>query len=383
MPDLTPFIGDHNKDELSPPDFLKQLRNLMRCLGITNDAEKIATMGDYFKDKSIADKLLKAIPHGDPALTSFATLSAVFEACFPSVQEVVKSPEQLEFELFRMRMSMDELAHEYIDVKGVNVYMNIDFANRVEDTAREAGADAHTTRLWEFRSKLPAVIQEHVSEHPADWKTAAAEIRAVSQAAIKSAVKMYLEQKAMEDKVAHIAFQLKRTRVAPPAPVYRPPQSTAPPAATSPAAPIPPLTQNAPTGQQRGNKPCMPRAPPTEAEKGAVQVYAANITCWNALNGMTPAPNLKLEAIGYPLSPGSSPPCTDDCYGCGRATIPAHCRGPDCGGRTIPLTKSTFRSICGSWFGPHSTMPAPVNVIGVWWEEGATDPQDFQAGLTE
>ncbi|KAJ6604002.1 hypothetical protein B0H10DRAFT_1957494 [Mycena sp. CBHHK59/15] len=232
MPELAPFIGN---DTLSCPDFLKQFRNLIHALGITDNVEKLSVITNYFKDKSTADKWFKVLGPGNTALTSFTA----FEVHFQGIQEVVKSPEQPESELPHMQIAMDELVREYVNVCGVNVYTIVDFANRVENATTIAGAECKSRGLWEFRNNLPAIMQECVSGLPVDWSTAAGKLCMIRQSRIKNTVKVHLTYTALQNKVAPLSYTLEHAHISTaPVPASCVPSTT--PNAATPHAPIPP-----------------------------------------------------------------------------------------------------------------------------------------------
>ncbi|KAJ6613635.1 hypothetical protein B0H10DRAFT_2191915 [Mycena sp. CBHHK59/15] len=365
MPELTTFTGDRKRDTVSPPDF-QQARNYFRA---ARDHR------DHFKDKSLADKWFKALDPVGPELASFAAFSVAFEARFQGVQEVVKPQAQLEAELSRMRITLQDLGVEYMTIRDKTVYTIVNFANRVEDAASAADAGKKTIGLWEFVQNLPPVIQDSISVMPADWDTAASEISKFSQTKIAAAVKAYLVQTALQDKMAHLSYKLEHgLRISPPraSNINHTPVSTnrTPPPAAPPA----------------GNGPCAKKIP-TEADKRVLRnvivntivkmsadtsegqaAYLANIASWNVRFANIPTGRLALETIGYPLHPGSSAPCMADCYKCGMATSPPHIR-PHCTGSPAPALEQRYRSVCGEWLGPRSAIPVPVNAVTPWWED--------------
>ncbi|KAJ6625052.1 hypothetical protein B0H10DRAFT_2212077 [Mycena sp. CBHHK59/15] len=364
MPELMTFTGDHKRDTVSPPDF-QQARNYFRAVNITTDAARLETITTTSR--------ISSRPVG-PELASFAAFSVAFEARFQGVQEVVKPQAQLEAELSRMRITLQDLGVEYVTIRDKTVYTIVNFANRVEDAASAADAGKKTIGLWEFVQNLPPVIQDSISAMPADWDTAASEISNVSQTKIAAASMVFA--------LAPHASNINHTPVS----TNRTPPPAAPPAGNGPRA----------------------KKIPTEADKRVLRnvivntvvkmsadtsegqaAYLANIASWNARFANIPTGWLALETIGYPLHPGSSAPCMADCYKCGMATSPPHIR-PHCTGSPAPALEQRFRSVCGEWLGPRSAIPVPVNAVTPWWEDVGSAAavvdeveQDFVEGLSE
>ncbi|KAJ6614112.1 hypothetical protein B0H10DRAFT_2221584 [Mycena sp. CBHHK59/15] len=297
------------------------------------------------------------------------------------------------------------LAVEYVTVHDKTVYTIVDFANRVKDAASAADAGKKTIGLWEFVQNLLLVIQDSISVMPADWDTAAREISKVSQTKIAAAVKVYLVQTVMQDKMVHLSYMLEHGLHISPllaSNINHTPMST-----TSP--PLPAGTNRAPppAAPPAGNGPHMKKIP-TEVDKRVLcnvivntiakmsadmpegqAVYLVNVASWNTSFMNIPMGQLELETIGYPLCPGSLAPCMADCYKCGMATSPPHIR-PHCMGSPAPALEQRFCSVCGEWLGPHSRIPVPVNTVTAWWEDvGSTATvvdeveQDFAEGLSE
>jgi hypothetical protein len=83
-------------------------------------------------------------------------------------------------------------------------------------------------------------------------------------------------------------------------------------------------------------------------------------------------PPAYLERTGYLLSLGTVPPCSGECYGCGRLTVPTH-RRAQCQGPAIPTKESTFRSLCAKHL--REDIPqAAVNAVLEEEEEEEEDP---------
>jgi hypothetical protein len=108
--------------------------------------------------------------------------------------------------------------------------------------------------------------------------------------------------------------------------------------------------------------------------------YERRIVAWSRVHGNS---RVLLERTGFPLSPGTAPPCSGECYGCGKITTPWHHRS-ECQGPTLPAKESTFRALCAKYLREQVAVNTVLDDLE--WMDFAPrtdEEQDFGAGLSE
>ncbi|KAK7021582.1 hypothetical protein R3P38DRAFT_2533366, partial [Favolaschia claudopus] len=126
-------------------------------------------------------------------------------------------------------------------------------------------------------------------------------------------------------------------------------------------------------------------APNTEEGRRA---YAADVAAWDRVHTGIPHDRIAIHTTGYPLRPGTSDPCTNECWSCGMATTPPH-RKDACTVPPVPLLERRFRTVCAMWLGRGRNVPgAGMNYVGqveggIWWngDEDAGNAADGGQGF--
>ncbi|KAF8868433.1 hypothetical protein BD779DRAFT_1793882 [Infundibulicybe gibba] len=91
------------------------------------------------------------------------------------------------------------------------------------------------------------------------------------------------------------------------------------------------------------------------------ELYERQISDWTSKHGMAGPTELR----PYPLTPGTTPVASGECWKCGR---PGHC-GMDCTQPQVPTLEQKWRSIASSIWRRAEAIAAPVNVIAEFDEE--------------
>jgi hypothetical protein len=92
-----------------------------------------------------------------------------------------------------------------------------------------------------------------------------------------------------------------------------------------------------------------PRTYDTDA--GGHQRYSADMTAWMSQNGNAPAP----DYTTFPLSPGTAPAGSKECFRCGKLTIPPHFGRSQCmaqNGQEVPVWEQNLRNMVGAIIHP-------------------------------
>jgi len=113
----------------------------------------------------------------------------------------------------------------------------------------------------------------------------------------------------------------------------------------------------------------MPHRPNTPAGQIA---YANDILAWNRCYA-----DLQVTVTtGYPLTPGTAPVGSGDCWGCGLATIPRHSAASCTASLRVPWREKNWRRIAYNVL-KHRNQPQPVNVVqfsGHWYDDEQYTP---------
>ncbi|KAJ6461519.1 hypothetical protein C8R47DRAFT_1159533 [Mycena vitilis] len=302
-----------------------------------------------------------------------------------------------------MKITLGEL-DTTVDVGGRDVYTHVAFATRLLEIAQLAEIAATASGIWQSRDALPEVLRDRVPATHTNWKAYTDAIKAVDRVGLRESVVKARKRQELERTVADLrrgAPSAPLTPVSKMATQLARATLTTPRAATAPA----PARAPAPTnpfggGGGRGN---LVFAPPEMTEEGRAQLrlivqgltgsmlqddqagreeYRRRLASWNRVHGDR---RVLLERTGYPLSPGTAPPLSGECYTCGRVTVPWH-RRPDCAADPVPTKESTFRSLCAKYLRPQAAVNAVLEEeddLG-WMDfvpfEGPE--QDFGTGLS-
>ncbi|KAJ6518972.1 hypothetical protein C8R45DRAFT_1085032 [Mycena sanguinolenta] len=387
--------------DVTPSTFIKKFRAHMRDLrgpAVQADAQKIEAFPDYLVEDSPAESWFVALQAGPSAVTTWQALEAAFHVHFPGPVKAERTAQEWERELVGMKITLAELGTT-VKVGGVDVFAHVHFASCLLEIARLAGIATTVSGIWQLRDALPEVLREKVLATQVDWGTYTAAIKAIDRVHIREGVAKARQVQEMECTIADLsstrtppltlvsrmAAQLSRTALATPC------------AALVPAQQVPANANPFGGGGGQGNL----FALPTMTEEGKVHLrkivkdlsgamlsddtagraaYARRITNWNGIHG---GQKRLLEHTGYPLSPGTAPPCSGECYGCGKVTAPWHCRS-ECPGPVIPAKESTFRSLCAKYLreAPTAAVNAVLDDLA-WMDFAPAEEEDFGEGLSE
>ncbi|KAJ7067604.1 hypothetical protein C8F01DRAFT_1228205 [Mycena amicta] len=365
MSSIPKFSGDYAVDNIAPADWLRSARSCYRERGWTTSPQKMEDVKDRFISGSIADNWFKDLSAAQRS--DWAAFEAAFEDRFQAIPTVTKPKAQLVDELSRMRITMADLAAPSLVVQGQTVSRLQEFAHKVLERANAASAANGENGLWGFFEALPAALRVAVGTMPATWTAMVTSLRAISETTVKIAVEEYKAGKALQDEIQALKKKLETTHLSTPVPTPKAPTYTPNVLVTPPA--IIPAQPNAGTGR-------VPRPPPTAAAKDRLRVvirdviakrapdnpeglqeYERQLARWNARYGTKTRDELQLEEYGYPLKPGTLPPCSGECYRCGKEANPPHKNGVPCPSATVPSLERAFRAVCGSWLGKGQSLP--------------------------
>ncbi|KAJ7276698.1 hypothetical protein C8J57DRAFT_1061515 [Mycena rebaudengoi] len=401
MSEIVPmFSGEPasaGSEAVTPSTFIKRFRAHMRDLGgvtAQTNAEKIEAFLDYLVEDSPAEKWFKTHQAGATAATTWQALEAAFHVRFPGPVKAERSAQEWERELVGMKLTLEEL-NTTVKIGGVDVFAHVHYAGRLLEVARLAGIDQTTSGIWQSRDTLPELLREKVSSTHTNWAAYVAEIKAVDRIHIREGVAKAMRAREMERTVADL-----KARATPSTPVSKIASQFARTALATPrvsTAPVPARAETFGAGGGQGN---LFKAPEMTDEgrdhlrkiveglsRSVLQddamgraEYARRVAGWARVHGSA---RVLLERTGYPISPGTAPPCSGECYSCGKVTTPFH-RGANCPGPEVPVKERIFRGLCAKFL---KEMPIAINAVldELDWMDFLQDEgqADFGAGPSE
>ncbi|KAJ7121983.1 hypothetical protein C8R43DRAFT_899976 [Mycena crocata] len=382
---------------VTPATFIKKFRAHMRDLLIpinaVGDAARIDALKDYLVEDSPAETWYKDLQAGAGALTTWAAMEAAFLVRFPGPEKAGRTKQEWERELVAMRLSLAELGTT-VQIGGADVFAHVHFASRLLEVAKLAGIAATISGIWQSRDTLPEVIRDKVPSTQASWTTYTAAIKAVDRDHIREGVARARKAQDLErtvndlktrstqlTPVSKVAAQMSRAALATPR------------AATAPLpARVPATGDTFGAGGGQGNL----FTPPEMTDAGRLHLrkileglsasmlqddmagrmeYARRMAGWLRVHGTG---KVLLERSGYPLSPGTVPPMSGECFVCGKITTPWHSRNT-CPGPKLPPKETTFRSLCVKYL----REPVAVNAVldDLDWMDFV--PQEEEEGFGE
>ncbi|KAJ7674204.1 hypothetical protein B0H17DRAFT_1140746 [Mycena rosella] len=189
MFEFVQFTGERNMREPAAADFIKRMNVHFCATQVANAADKFVEVGDHFKHGSPADKWYEFVKTDTTMATergNWDAFSTAFRTRFKGATPVAKPRGQLEAELSRMRIAIRDLMCGTVHVKDKDVYILVDFVDRVRDAVADLGASGSYTGLWDFYNGLPPVLQEAVGGIvPASWAAMWAELDGVPQSKVE------------------------------------------------------------------------------------------------------------------------------------------------------------------------------------------------------
>ena len=282
------------------------------------DADKIDYFETWLKSGSTAEQWFKNLEAAKKA--TWKELCTSFKERWPERPIVQKSTAEKQAELEGEKITEAELGKK-VKVNGTEVYTHVAWANKVEKLAK-AIPDNNNLLVVGCRRQLPPTLKALVSSSHDTWTTFCAAICTVRPLDIE-------EEKEKQEKQTRIEGELQRVRQQQRQPPQSPSSTLGQAFRNFSVGPIPqprfqPVATNAqgPSQQYRGPQrtdaeklTIIARIPPPHPDTpNGWAAYNAEIATWNSNNyGRT-----AYETRPYPLTPGTSPVASGECFSCGK-----------------------------------------------------------------
>ncbi|PPQ96509.1 hypothetical protein CVT26_010445 [Gymnopilus dilepis] len=344
------FWGDGELEGENPQDFFNSVElTFFARPGIT-EAEKLRSFELRLKSGRAAKTWWNAL--AAEKKDTWEHLREAFEEKWPEKVITEKTKEEQHAALAAAVLREEDLGKR-VRKDGVEEFSHVVWADKVQRLA-SALTDSSGLLIPMVRKSMPRSLKRLVGTQHTDWSSFCAAVRAVSITELEERLEVEKEARAIQATIA----RLERLQL-------RPSAGGAAPQVQSQAVPLgaPALrsSQPNPTPQYRADterikdvvRLALPIHPDTPAGRTA---YQAQVADWNRTNaGRTPN-----ELRPYPLTPGTVPVASGECWTCGHL---GH-NGLACPSPTpVPQMERKWRSIAATIKRRAEASPAPVNVV--------------------
>lgn len=364
MPETTsPFWGDDEHGEENPQDFLKAMQRWGLNKSNATNAQKLENFGLNLKSNSVAEQWWDALPTNDN--DTWDHLVSTFKKCWPSKAPTVKTIEEKQAALEGTRISEEEVG-KHVMTNGIEEFAHVVWADKIEKLTA-AIPDANGLLISTVRKSMPKALQKVTGSGHTTWTAFCRAVRTATLSQIDEAKGEEKEARDLREQVKKLqelcnastrdvtnAFQRLTVNTPSPTPRFpilrtqQPTPHNYPPAQTFNANNQPPAraAHHAPNRQHR---------PPAERMNDVIRfallihpnnpagwaLYNAQITQWNNEN---PGQYVS-EMRPYPLSPGTTPVASGECWKCGMlGHRNANCESTN----PVPVLEGRWRSIAVS-----------------------------------
>ena len=344
------------------------------------EEKKTAAFYNRLKARNTAEEWFNALPAIGTA--SWAAVKTVFQACWPKKTTSSKSAND-KSNLLKGHILKEEELGKWEDNNGQDELSHVIWANKILTLANNI-PDPAGLLIPEVCHLLPDVIKEQIESEFATWDRFADVIKAISKSSIDNALakeKKYhlvMEESQAATAAAHatvlqqsptapLHHMLRNTAISqyPQAPLPQP-QFHQPPPSPSPQQPVPTSRGQMPaqapfafcSNKLRAADACANALPQHPNTPAGLVLYAAQVITWNKA---FPGRLRTNEFCPYPLTPGTTAICRNECFGCGQVR---HC-APECPApRSLPQHEHGWRAVAAIIFGIiRSHKPAPVRYV--------------------
>lgn len=173
------FSGEPDNN-IQSGEFLKTCHCSTTYTHIKESEQIIKLFGDHLKYTSPADEWFKDL---DTKTLTWKGVEAAFLECFPPVERAKRTETELERELCKLRLKVEDLGKKK-KYAGEEVCTHVIFAEKALSLAKQVKISASSNSIWKVQDELPDIIQQKVKETYVTWPKFCAAIKAVEMAHI-------------------------------------------------------------------------------------------------------------------------------------------------------------------------------------------------------
>ncbi|KAF9456578.1 hypothetical protein BDZ94DRAFT_1315003 [Collybia nuda] len=359
MPENTKlFWGDGEHKDDNPQDFMNSIEQSFFGKSSLTDADKLKQFKLNLKAGSIAMTWFTGLT--SEKKNTWNQLQSSFKSQWPEKAAPMKSHMERVALLKAARLTDMEMGKR-VKVDGMEEYSHIVWADKIE-WLTNAVPDTIGLLISSIRDEMPSVLKHYVKEH-ASWLAFCDAIRAISlteieeqqvkEKAVKQLAKdvRIIKERGTPSKALGNAFCNVNIGAPIPAPQFNTSRTFTPQVLAHPQQQTPAFQPHSETDHMNDVH-CLALPKHPDNPTGRL-TYTAQVTAWAIAN-----PTGKVnEFQPYPLTPGTSPAATRECWRCG---YPGHMSNA-CTGTMLPALESQWRSIAAT-IKQNFDMNSPTNV---------------------
>ena len=169
----------------------------MTHLHITEDKHMVESFSNHLKSSSQVEEWFKKL---DVQKKTFKVVKAAFLEHFPPVVKVKKTETELEKELCKLQLKVEELG-KVEKYQGEDVWSHITFTKKVLSLTKPAKINMGSNSIRKVHDELPEIICQKVKETYANWNEFCGVIKEVEMSHIRDGVREYQKEKEEKEKV--------------------------------------------------------------------------------------------------------------------------------------------------------------------------------------
>ena len=373
MTDTTTTFFTGKPEDQDPQDFMNRIERTILMKSGLSEADKVRFVQLSIKTKSPAEAWLLTLTMADKA--SFHAMRAAFERRWPAKPVTDKTTAEKQALLDETVLKPGDLGKRIAASLGAEEELShVVWANKVERLAGDI-PDTNNLLVASTRKKLPKPLLKLVGLKPMTWKQFADAVREISLEELMEKVEeerdaaRYIPIPNTPSKALGAAFQNVTLTSQP----NQMGQGQTQRAQLTPRTPLATYSER-PAHERLAD--VLSKALPIQPNNAnGLITYNNQIATWQAAYGQSgKGPT---ETRPYPLSPGSVPVASGECWKCGqRAHHPGPCTSP-----LVPPLETKWRSIAQTIRKKAETAAAAaanINLVSVESDEVNTyDPDDL------
>ncbi|PPQ72578.1 hypothetical protein CVT25_006547 [Psilocybe cyanescens] len=383
---LRMFWGDGEVDGENAQDFINGVERSFLAKPNLSEKDKVRTFELWLKSGRAAKTWWNGLAAEEK--DSWEHLRAAFEKKWPEKLITEKTMEEQHAALEASVLKEEELGKR-VRVDGVEEFSHVVWADKLQRLATALKDDSGLL-IPNVRRSMPRALKLLVGTQHRTWSDFCTAVRRVSIMELEEKLELEEEQRGIQEAITRLSqLQQSPTRaireamtaasLGPPVPGPRftMPRTVPSPVITQAPGPVGGMAsapQYRPDADRLADivRLALPIHPNTAAGRAA---YQAQVVEWNSKNAGRPVN----ETRPFPLSPGTSPVASGECWRCGHE---GHMGGACTSTEPVPTMEQKWRSIAATVKRRVETNTVSINLVeeaGPWFDWEAYNAQVIAA----